>query len=88
MTLDRIDNSKNYTPSNCKWVTRKAQANNRRSNRLLTFKGVSLNVTQWSARIGVKVNTLYTRLNILGWSIEKALTVPSKGIKLFNRRKI
>jgi len=71
LTIDRKDNDKGYSPENCRWTDAKAQANNRRNNRMVTYKGITQTLQQWADEIGIQTATLRYRLN--NWSNDRAL---------------
>lgn len=74
-TIERIDNKKGYEPSNCAWVLPKTQANNRSTNRLITFNGTTQTLQQWSDQTGIAYSTIAARIDRYNWSIDDALTV-------------
>lgn len=76
MTLDRIDNNKGYYKENCKWSTLTEQANNRRSNRVITYKNKTLTLIQWSKEMGISYDVLKKRISYKNWNIDKILTMP------------
>ena len=77
LTLDRINNDKNYSKENCRWVSRKVQINNSRTvfnSEKITYMGICDSIANWAKYIGIKRNTLGMRIQKYGWSIEKSLT--------------
>lgn len=77
LTIDRIDVNGDYNPSNCRWISNKKQQNNRTNNRLITFRGETKTLKEWSEKTGLKYQTLQKRLN-KGWTVEEALTLPTQ----------
>lgn len=77
LTIDRINNDLGYSPNNCRWVDRVAQANNRRSNRLIEFNGETHNLTEWARITGLDYKLIHGRLSS-GWTVERTLTTNIK----------
>lgn len=75
--LDRRDNDAGYTPGNCRWVLRKINDRNRRSNRWLTVDGERRALVEWAELRGIAPDTLAKRLDY-GWTPEQALTTPAR----------
>lgn len=59
LTIDRIDNSKGYSPDNCRWIARSEQTKNQTSNVKLIYRGELHTPNEVSHLSGVSVNTIY-----------------------------
>lgn len=78
LTIDRKDNSKNYQPDNCRWVTMKEQSRNTRRTHYLTYNGQTKSLTDWADEMQMSRSALDARINQRRWDVEKALTTEVK----------
>lgn len=73
LTIERIDNDGDYCPENCCWVTKGAQARNRRTTHWIIVRGRKMTLTDAEREFGVIRQTILHRLN-RGWSAERAVS--------------
>jgi hypothetical protein len=77
-SLERINGSGNYEPSNCKWATKTEQSVNRRITIMVNYRGKELCLKHAVREADVvEYYTAIYRLN-MGWPLIEALETPAR----------
>ena len=61
-SIERKNNNKGYTLSNCKWATRAEQTKNTRRTIKLKYKGTTLCLTEWAVTLGIPRTTFWRKI--------------------------
>lgn len=72
LTIDRIDNQKGYSPSNCRWVDYTTQANNKTTNRIIEIDDERHTMAEWARISGTASPRISYRLK-KGWNAKEAV---------------
>lgn len=75
MSIERIDNDKNYEPNNCTWIPKENQGKNRRINVFVDSPWGRITQADAARKVGITPATFCRRMQ--RWPKEKWFTVPN-----------
>lgn len=75
LELDREDNNGDYSPFNCRFISKTLNQRNKRNNRIINYKGQKKTLSEWCIDFGLKYTIILKRI-LRGWSIELAFETP------------
>lgn len=79
LTIDRVDSNKNYSPENCRWVTRTIQNRNKRATKYINGIDSNTFFEQTPHDPSVSYIRFFMRYFKSGWSLEDSLNRPNLG---------
>lgn len=83
LSIDRVDNNYGYFSWNCRWVTMREQARNRKTNKYFSIGEETRLFMDWCKLYNIGHPTVISRLKH-GWDFETALKTPPRKIKGLN----
>lgn len=81
MTLDRIANARGYNPNNCRWISKKAQGYNRKTNRYIAMDNQVRTLEEWCKIYDITPDLVIHRVQRSKCTYQEAIKKP------VNRRK-
>lgn len=72
MEIDRKDNTAGYSPSNCRWVTRIENANNKSNNRRFVYNGRVMTMAEIARENNINYKLFHKHIS-QGMSVEDAI---------------